>query len=222
MTVDNQEAKIVVGKNVPYVTGQYTNTGSSSTSVNPFQTIEYKDVGLTLKIKPQITEGGSIRMEIFQEASSVLSTSTTTGPTTSKRSLQSTVIADDGAIIALGGLVEDSYADGRDKVPLLGDMPVIGPLFRYDTRQRNKTNLLIFLRPKVIRTAEDAQAVSQSRYDYIVGKQHSLDAKDRLMRGEDTPVNMPPASLLGAPAMAPAIVPPEAPVTPTPAPTTVN
>ncbi|MFA9438266.1 type II secretion system secretin GspD [Uliginosibacterium sp. sgz301328] len=221
VTVDNQEAKIVVGKNVPYVTGQYTNTGSGSTSVNPFQTIEYKDVGLTLKIKPQITEGGSIRMEIYQEASSILTT-TSVGPTTSKRSVQSVVIADDGSIVALGGLVEDSYADGRDKVPLLGDLPYLGSLFRYDTRQRNKTNLLIFLRPKIIRTAEDAKAITQSRYDYIVGKQQTLDSKDRLMRGEDSPERMPPASNLGAPAIAPAIVPTDQPAAPTPAPTPVN
>jgi general secretion pathway protein D len=214
VTVDNEEAQIVVGKNLPYVTGSYTNTGSSSSSVNPFQTIEYKDVGLTLKIKPQITEGGSIRLQIYEEASSVLSTSSTTGPTTSKRSLTSTVIADDGSIIALGGLVEDSYSDGRDKVPLLGDLPWIGPLFRYDNRSRTKTNLLIFLRPKIMRTAEDTKAVSQSRYDYIVGKQKELDARDRLMRGEDVPVSMPPASSLGTQPAVPAEVPPAAPVVP--------
>jgi general secretion pathway protein D len=121
VTVDNEEAKIVVGQNVPFVTGSFTNNTIGAS--NPFQTIERKDVGLTLRIRPQITEGGTIRMVISQEASSVLSTDSTLGPTTSKRSLDSTVIVDDGAFLALGGLVEDSYTGGVQKVPLLGDIP---------------------------------------------------------------------------------------------------
>jgi len=169
VTVDNEEAKIVVGSNVPFVTGSFTNSASGAS--NPFQTIERKDVGLTLKIKPQITEGGTIRMIISQEASSILSTSATTGPTTTKRSLDSTVIVDDGAFLALGGLVEDTYSGGVDKVPLLGDIPFIGALFRYDTRKRNKTNLVIFLRPVILRSPEDSNSLSGSRYDYVIGQQ---------------------------------------------------
>ena len=171
VTVDNEEAKIVVGRNVPFVTGSFTNSAAGAS--NPFQTIERKDVGLTLKIKPQITEGGTIRLVISQEASSVLSTSSTSGPTTSKRSLDSTVIVDDGAFLALGGLVEDSYSGGVDKVPFLGDIPFIGALFRYDTRKHSKTNLVIFLRPVILRSAEDANAVTASRYDYVIGQQKS-------------------------------------------------
>jgi general secretion pathway protein D len=169
VTVDNEEAKIVVGKNVPFVTGSFTN--STISGANPFQTIERRDVGLTLKIRPQITEGGTIRMVISQEASTVLSESPTVGPTTSKRSLDSTVIVDDGAFLALGGLVEDSYSGGVQKVPLLGDIPYLGALFRYDMRKRNKTNLVIFLRPVILRSAEDSNSITGSRYDYIIGQQ---------------------------------------------------
>jgi general secretion pathway protein D len=169
VTVDNEEAKIVVGKNVPFVTGSFTN--STISGANPFQTIERRDVGLTLKIRPQITEGGTIRMIISQEASTVLSESPTVGPTTSKRSLDSTVIVDDGAFLALGGLVEDSYSGGVQKVPLLGDIPYLGALFRYDTRKRSKTNLVIFLRPVILRSPEDSNSITGSRYDYIIGQQ---------------------------------------------------
>jgi general secretion pathway protein D len=169
VTVDNEEAKIVVGKNLPFVTGSFTNSANGAS--NPFQTIERKDVGLTLKIRPQITEGGTIRMVISQEASSVLSTDSTVGPTTSKRSLDSTVIVDDGAFLALGGLVEDSYSGGVQKVPLLGDIPFLGALFRYDTRKRSKTNLVIFLRPVILRSPDDSNSITGSRYDYIIGQQ---------------------------------------------------
>ncbi|MDB5799888.1 MAG: gspD2 [Rhodocyclales bacterium] len=171
ITVDNEEAKIVVGRNVPFITGTFTNNATGV--ANPFQTIERKDVGLTLRIKPQITEGGTIRMVISQEASTVLSENTTTGPVTSKRSLDSTVIVDDGAFLALGGLVEDSYSGGVDKVPLLGDIPILGALFRYDTRKHSKTNLVIFLRPVILRSAEDASSLTSSRYDYVIGQQKS-------------------------------------------------
>jgi general secretion pathway protein D len=174
VTVDNEEAKIVVGKNVPFVTGSFTN--STISGANPFQTIERKDVGLTLKIRPQITEGGTIRMVISQEASTVLSESPTVGPTTSKRSLDSTVIVDDGAFLALGGLVEDSYSGGVQKVPFLGDIPYLGALFRYDMRKRNKTNLVIFLRPVILRSAEDSNSITGSRYDYIIGQQKASAA----------------------------------------------
>ncbi|MDB5887991.1 MAG: gspD, partial [Rhodocyclales bacterium] len=169
VTVDNEEAKIVVGSNVPFITGTFTNNATGV--ANPFQTIERKDVGLTLRIKPQITEGGTIRMEISEEASTVLSNNSVTGPVTSKRSLDSVVIVDDGAFLALGGLVEDSYTGGVDKVPLLGDIPWLGALFRYDTRKHSKTNLIIFLRPVILRSAEDANSLTGSRYDYVIGQQ---------------------------------------------------
>lgn len=178
ITVDNEEARIVIGKNLPFTTGQYSTTGGNNT-VTPFQTIERRDVGLMLKVKAQITEGGSIRMRIYQEASNVLD-STTAGPITSTRTLESTVITDDGNIIALGGLIEDSFTGSESKVPYLGDIPVIGNLFRYDNRKRTKTNLLIFLRPKILRTAKDTQDISNDRYDYVIGKQKSIDLSQGL------------------------------------------
>jgi len=195
VTLDNEEAKIVVGQNVPFVTGQYTNTGSTTTTVNPFQTISRQDVGLTLRIKPQISEGGTVRMQIYQESSSVVAStaSNTAGPTTNKRSIETSALVDDGAIIALGGLVEDSYAATTEKVPLLGDVPVLGQLFRYDTRQRTKTNLVVFLRPKILRDADSYQGFTSDRYQQVLGAQQRPSA-DRMMLGE------PPAPQLPSPA----------------------
>lgn len=193
VTVDNEEAKIVIGKNVPFVTGQYTNTGSTTVS-NPFQTIERKDVGLTLKVKPQITEGGTVRLQIMQEVSDVIAStaSNNNGPSTTKRSVESVVIANNGEVIALGGLVQDNYTGGVDKVPVLGDLPLLGALFRYDTRSRSKSNLMIFLRPRILRTAEDTQSVTQGRYEYIFGEQKNNIQQPKLMRGEAPVPVVPP------------------------------
>ena len=175
VTLDNEEAKIVVGQNVPFVTGQYTNTGTGTTS--PFQTIERKDVGITLRIKPQIGEDGTVRMTIFQESSSVASTTavgtSNAGPTTNKRSIESTVVVDDGQIIVLGGLIEDTYDSNRSKVPLLGDIPYLGALFRSESRTHKKTNLMVFLRPVVMRDKSSSNRLSLDRYDYIRGEQES-------------------------------------------------
>ncbi len=118
--------------------------------------------------------------------------SSANGPSTTKRSIESSVIADDGAIIAIGGLVEDSYSGGTDKVPFLGDLPLIGSLFRFDTRKRVKTNLIIFLRPRVLRTAEDSASLSNSRYDTIIGKQRTADATENLLRNEAPLPELPP------------------------------
>ena len=137
ITLDNEEAKIVVGKNVPFVTGQFTSTGTSTN--NPFQTIERKDVGITLRIKPQIGEGGAIRMQIYQEQSAVTAPEAGTanaGPSTTKRSIEGTVTVDDGQILVLGGLIEDNYTTTQSKVPLLGDIPFLGALFRSESRER--------------------------------------------------------------------------------------
>lgn len=193
VTLDNEEAKIVVGRNVPFVTGTYATTGNTATA-NPFTTVERRDVGLTLKVKPQISEGGTVRLQIYQEASSVIdSTATsTTGPTTTKRSIESTVLVDDGAMIALGGLVEDTYSGGQEKVPLLGDLPYLGQLFRYDSRKRGKTNLIVFLRPVILRDAASIQGISADRYNYVIGQQRANDRIDALMRGEPNPPELPP------------------------------
>ncbi len=124
--------------------------------MTPFQTIERRDVGLTLRVRPQITEGGSVRLVIYQEVSRVDDTSNPAGIITNKRSLESSVTVDDGQIVVLGGLIEDRYTDGLDKVPLAGDLPVLGGLFRYDTRKRTKTNLMVFLKPTVVRERDRA------------------------------------------------------------------
>ncbi len=172
VTLDNEEAKIIVGSQVPFVTGSYTNTGST-TSVNPFQTVERKDVGLTLRVKPQISEGGVVRLLISQETSAVDTTtaSNPNGPTTRKRSIDSTVVVDDGAIIALGGLIEDTSQNNASKVPFLGDLPIVGSLFRYDSKNRQKTNLVVFLRPKIIREADDYTKITTERYDQYLRQQ---------------------------------------------------
>ncbi|MBK9136305.1 MAG: type II secretion system secretin GspD [Betaproteobacteria bacterium] len=173
ITLDNEEAKIVVGENVPFITGQFTQTGGATT--NPFQTIERKDVGITLRIRPQIGENGAIRMVIFQEQSSVKSDvaagTSNAGPSTTKRSIEGTVTVDDGQILVLGGLIEDRYETTRSKVPLLGDIPVVGGLFRSESRTRRRTNLMVFLRPVVMRDADASTRFSVDRYEQMRGLQ---------------------------------------------------
>jgi len=167
MTLDNEEAKIVVGQNVPFITGSYTNTGSSSTAANPFQTIERKDVGLTLKIKPQIMQGGTVKLQVYQEVSSVVasSASSTAGVTTNKRSIESNILVDENQIVVLGGLIQDSVSDVASKTPLLGDIPVLGHLFRYETRQHTKTNLMVFIRPYIMYQSDGYQKLTSERYE---------------------------------------------------------
>ena len=173
LTLDNEEARIIIGQNVPFVTGQYATTNNTLSS--PFQTIERKDVGTMLRVRPQVSEGGTVRMEIAQEISSVADTSQAAGIITNRRAIDSNVLVDDGQIVVLGGLIEDTVEGGISKVPLLGDIPGLGRLFRYDNRKRVKTNLLIFLRPVVLRTADQAWDVTANRYDYI--NQRSQDAR---------------------------------------------
>ncbi len=180
MTLDNEEARIIIGENVPFVTGSFTNTGGGGASVNPFQTIERRDVGLTLRVKPQISEGGVVRMAIFQEDSAVRTTGPA-GPTTSKRAVETNVLVDDRDILILGGLIRDTADSGVDKVPLLGDIPVIGSLFRYDKRERRKTNLLIFIRPTVIRDANSARSVVADRYEEIRALQRESNPNTNIL-----------------------------------------
>lgn len=167
VTLDNEEANIIVGKNVPLITGQFTTASSGTAGVNPFQTIDRKQVGIKLKIRPQISEGGTVKLAIYQEVSSVDDTTNAAGIITKERSITTNVLVDDGQIIALGGLIEDSTTDGGEKVPGLGDIPFIGNLFKYQTSKRSKTNLMVFLRPTVIRSAEQSNNVSIDRYDYM-------------------------------------------------------
>ena len=169
LTLDNEEAKIIVGQNVPFVTGSYSNTGASGSTLNPFQTYERKDVGLTLRVKPQISEDGTIKMVIYQETSDVVQNSVNAaqGPTTNKRAIESSVLVDDGAIVVLGGLLEDRFANDESKVPVLGDVPVIGNLFKSQSRQNFKTNLMVFLRPVIVRDAASTEAYSLDRYELM-------------------------------------------------------
>ena len=204
ITLDNEEAKIVVGSNVPFITGQFTNTGTGAT--NPFQTIERKDVGLTLRIKPQIGEGGTVRMTIYQESSSVQDKAavgtSNAGPSTNKRSIESNVVVDDGAILVLGGLIEDRFTENNAKVPLLGDLPLVGNLFRSQSRTKTRTNLMVFLRPVVLRDAASANSLSLDRYDLIRAQQKdSQPAQSFVLPINDAPV-VPP--LRPEPAAAPA------------------
>jgi general secretion pathway protein D len=200
ITLDNEEAKIIVGSNVPFITGQFTNTGTATTS--PFQTIERKDVGITLRIKPQVGEGGTVRMVIFQESSSISQQvapgTSNAGPSTDKRSIESTVVVDDGAILVLGGLIEDRFTDQKSKVPLLGDIPVLGNLFRSESRTRRRTNLMVFLRPVVLRDADTAAKLSIDRYDIIRARQKDTQPAPNVL----LPINESPIIPERAPAAA--------------------
>ena len=206
ITLDNEEAKIVVGENVPFITGQYTNTGTATTS--PFQTIERKDVGITLRIRPQIGEGGTVRMTIYQEQSAVKETTaagtSNAGPSTTKRSIESTVVVDDGSILVLGGLISETFKDTKAKVPLLGDIPVLGALFRSEKREKNRSNLMVFLKPTIMRDGEAASRLSLDRYDLIRARQQEAQpAPNLLIPLKDAPV-LPPLPPAAAPAAAPA------------------
>ncbi|WP_370654248.1 type II secretion system secretin GspD [Hydrogenophaga sp.] len=228
LTLDNEEAKIVIGQNVPFVTGQFTNTGSNEGSVNPFQTIERKDVGLTLRVKPQISENGTIKMTIYQEVSSVQASSinSTTGLITNKRTIESTVLVDDGAIVVLGGLLQDEYSGNQEKVPGLGDVPLFGNLFKSETRSRRKTNLMVFLRPVVVRDARATSTLAMDRYELMRSVQQDSQPKPSsvlginespVMPAPQSPGSMtltPQAPSLANPQSSPPLTPPAVPLPP--------
>lgn len=206
MTLDNEEAKIVVGQNVPFITGQYAQTGSTTTP-SPFQTIERKDVGLTLKIKPQIMQGGTVKLQVYQEVSSVVPTATTSaGVTTNKRSIESNILVDENQIVVLGGLIQDSVNNVQSKTPLLGDIPLLGHLFRYETRQRTKTNLMVFIRPYIMYQENGYQKLTADRYEQMNKKREDArlsnhwflpnDDSEKLpeLKAGDTPAASAPAA----------------------------
>lgn len=183
MTLDNAEAKIVVARNVPFLTGSFATVGtgtSGTTTPNPFQTIERKDVGITLKIKPQISEGGVVKLEISQEISSVETAVETTelNRITNKRSIDTKVIVDDGSTVVLGGLIQDRIEESRQQVPFLGRIPLLGALFRYKSDTKSKTNLMVFLRPTIIRTVDDSYRTTADRYEHIRAQSRETD-RDR-------------------------------------------
>jgi general secretion pathway protein D len=193
LTLDNEEARIVIGQNVPFITGSYAVSGAATTPT-PFQTIERRDVGLTLRIRPQISEGGLVRLQIFQEVSSIADATGAAGVITNKRSVESTVLVNDGQIIVIGGLIQDSVSDTVSKVPGLGDIPFFGGLFKYNTRSRTKTNLMVFLRPTVVRDEQGFNGLTSERYDYIRGEQSKLVPAPRFALPDVPWPVLPPAA----------------------------
>lgn len=168
LAMDNQEAEISIGREVPFVTGSFSNTGGNNT-VNPFTTIERKDVGVTLKITPHVIDNGTVELDIYQEVSGLVSSAVSGASdlVTNKRTIETTVIADNGEIIALGGLLEDDSTDGRTKVPVLGDIPLIGGLFRSKNKRRTKRNLMVFIRPIILQDGQDLRRYTADRYKLL-------------------------------------------------------
>ena len=176
LTLDNTEAKIMVGQNVPFITGSYSTAGTVGTvGVNPFQTVERKNVGLTLKIKPQITAGNNIKMQIYENVSSIAPSVTgAIDLITNKRELKTTVIVANGKTIVLGGLISDEVENGWQGVPLLDDIPWIGNLFRYRQRVKKKTNLMVFLKPVIVRNSEQSEGFTASRYTMMQAEEDAV------------------------------------------------
>ncbi len=166
VTLDNEEASIHVGQNVPFVTGSYTNNDSNA-GTNPFQTIERHDVGIKLNVTPHINEGKTIELKIDQEVSSVTENADVEGLTTNKRTIKTTVLVDDGEIIVLGGLIEDRLSEGVSKVPLLGDIPLVGTLFSTKKTGYEKKNLMVFLRPRILRSEVSNRELASEHYNRI-------------------------------------------------------
>ncbi|WP_437881257.1 type II secretion system secretin GspD [Pseudomonas sp. LRF_L74] len=169
LTLDNQQAEILVGQNVPFQTGSYTTDSSGSS--NPFTTIEREDIGVTLKVTPHINDGATLRLEVEQEISSIAPSTTLNSQAvdlvTNKRSIKSTILADDGQVIVLGGLIQDDVTSTNSKVPLLGDIPFLGRLFRSTSDTHTKRNLMVFLRPTVVRDKAGMSALSGKKYSDI-------------------------------------------------------
>lgn len=180
VTLDNQEAEIIVGQNVPFVTGEYsTTTTTSSTVTNPFRTIEREDVGISLKVRPQINEGDNITMEIEHEVSNISGSSTgAVDLITNKRSLNTTVQLEDGELLVLGGLIDEVLIDTEQKVPLLGDIPIIGALFRAKSVTKTKRNLLVFIRSTIIKDPAKAKMLSHRKYNFM--RQQQLEKMEKL------------------------------------------
>ncbi|HEX5513688.1 MAG TPA: type II secretion system secretin GspD, partial [Gammaproteobacteria bacterium] len=189
LTLDNQEAEIRVARTVPFVTGQFTNEGLNAT--NPFQTISREDVGLILKIKPQINEGNSVLLEISQEVSNLEATATTnaTDRITNKRSVTTSVLVEDGQLVALGGLIDETVNQTEQKVPLLGDIPLVGNLFKSRSSTKERRNLMLFLQPSVLREEYSASAYSSRKYSFMRARQLEQNQQGiALMPGEEVPV----------------------------------
>ncbi|MEJ2692076.1 MAG: type II secretion system secretin GspD [Candidatus Thiodiazotropha sp.] len=192
MTLDNQEAEIVIGQNVPFVTGSYASTGGTTSSVNPFQTVQREDVGLSLKVKPQINEGNAIKLEIEQETSSIYTSASASDIVTKKRTIKTVVMVEDGDTIVLGGLMDENLQQSEERVPILGDIPLLGALFRATSTTKLKRNLMLFLRPVILRDAATNTQIASSKYNFFRAQQ--IDMKQRginLIPDDETPVLSP-------------------------------
>lgn len=192
LTLDNEEARITVGQNVPFITGQFITQGSAA-NINPFQTIERRDVGLTLRVRPQISEAGTIRLVIYQEVSSVQDTTSPAGIITNMRAIETNVLVDDGAIVVLGGLIQDSVTSVKEKIPLLGDLPLVGWLFRFETRRQEKTNLMVFLRPFIVRDEAGMRGLTVDRYERMRSLGEATKPDSSLVLPDLQPSLLPPA-----------------------------
>jgi general secretion pathway protein D len=198
VTLDNEEAEIIVGQNVPFVTGSYTtSTSGSDTSQigNPFQTIQREDIGIKLKVKPQINEGNSVKLEISQEVSNVVpsANASTQGPTTNKRAIKTNVLVENGQILVLGGLIDDKLDESAQKVPLLGDLPLLGNLFRYRNTTKLKRNLMVFLHPVILRDAGQGTLYTDSKYSYIRDQQLAARTREVSLLPDAQPPVLKPA-----------------------------
>ncbi len=180
LTLDNEEAEIIVAQNVPFITGQFTNTGSGTDSaVNPFQTIERQDVGITLRITPQINEGDSVKLDVEQEASSLSTSAVASDLITNTRSIKTSVLARDQQTIVLGGLIEDEFQDNEQKIPLLGDIPLLGHLFKATVTTKDRQNLMVFIHPVIIRDPATTDSVTNSKYSFLRARQIEAEIDDR-------------------------------------------
>ena len=188
VTMDNEEAEIIIGENVPFVTGSFSDAGGVG-SVNPFQTIQREDVGLTLRITPQINEGDAVKMDIEQEVSNISDSTEGVDLITNKRSIKTSVIVGDNEVLVLGGLMEDRVLSNAQKVPLLGDIPLVGHLFRSDASRLEKTNLMVFIHPKILRDDVLASRYTNSKYNLLRTEQLMRDEEGiPLMPGAQQPI----------------------------------
>ncbi|MEJ2565767.1 MAG: type II secretion system secretin GspD [Gammaproteobacteria bacterium] len=202
LTLDNQEAEIVVGQNVPFVTGSYSSVSNANTVSNPFQTIQRQNVGIDLKVKPQINEGNTIKLDVEQKVDSLAASSAGAADLiTNTRSIKTTVLVDDGQVVVLGGLIKNDLKESEQKVPGLGDLPLIGGLFRYKTSTKDKTDLMVFLHPVIMRDEQLLANVSGDKYNYIRAKELALREKGvSLLPDESTPLMRPLDELRELPA----------------------
>ena len=216
VTMDNEEAEIKVAQEVPFLTGQYTNTSGGGTPLAPFQTIQRREVGTLLKVTPQINEGDSVMLKIEQESSSIAASSAgAVDLITNKRTISTRVLIEDGGTVVLGGLIQDSQTGGEQRVPFLGRIPVIGEAFRTRSAKKNKTNLMVFIQPRILRDGLDATLETNQKYNYIRDEQRRLGPQREilpLLPGEPR-AELPPL-LQSAPAVAPAQTPSPTPAQP--------